>query len=62
MKLLRIKLPDQLHARLKVQAAVWGGSMQNIAVGAIEEAVHTAEITAKSQANPRPSVQNERAR
>ncbi len=35
MKLLRIKLPDQLHARLKVQAAT-DGSMQALAVEAIK--------------------------
>ncbi len=35
MKLLRIKLPDQLHARLKVQCAVESISMQQYAVDAI---------------------------
>lgn len=37
MKLLRIHLPDALHARLKVQCAMDVVSMQAAAVEAIEE-------------------------
>ena len=39
MKLLRIKLPDSLHARLKVQCAVDGVSMQESATAHLELAL-----------------------
>ncbi len=43
MKLLRIKLPDQLHARLKLQAVLDQVSMQEKAMRAIEHSVKVSE-------------------
>ncbi len=37
MKLLRIKLPDQLHARLRVQSAIAAESMQTTAVEVLQK-------------------------
>ncbi len=64
MKLLRIKLPDSLHARLKVQAAYWGGTMQNMAVAALTEAVDTAEVSSGTgpKINPQPQPQKQEIR
>ncbi len=68
MKLLRLKLSDQLHARLRRMAAsevrecddnfVSAGTMQSIGVRALTRLVDEHE----NQNNPRPSVQNERAK
>ncbi len=63
MKLLRIKLPDSLHARLKVQCAVDAVSMQEAGVEALAEWISERGLAnAQTQNNPRSNVQNERAR
>ncbi len=51
MKLLRIKLPDSLHARLKVQAAT-DGSMQVLAVVAIRQLLDACDVQRQAQLNP----------
>ncbi len=57
MKLLRIKLDDTLHARLKVQCAMDQVSMQQFSVDAIREALPGYN----PQGNPRSNVQNQEA-
>ncbi len=54
---LRIKLPDQLHARLKVQAAMTNSSMQELAVAGIKAVCpfpyeNGSQIPALASANP----------
>ncbi len=58
MKLLRIKLDDALHARLKVQCAMDQVSMQQYCVDCIDSSLEEAKsMLQQSQSNPRSNAQ-----
>ncbi len=61
MKLLRIKLPDQLHARLKLQAVLDQVSMQEAAVQSLREWLDS-DIRKGARNNLNRSVQTQEAR